>query len=124
MIRFVYPVVTGLFVLAMGMSGFLYLTQAAPMVEAVHDGLGYPLHFFAILGTAKLLGVVAIAVPGFAKLKEWAYAGFTFNLLGAVWAHLAEGHGVGGAAPAAVMAVLMGVSYATRPASRRIDVVA
>ncbi len=124
MIRFVYPIVTGLFVLAMGMSGFLYLTQAAPMVEGVHDGLGYPLHVFAILGTAKLLGVIAIAAPGFAKLKEWAYAGFTFNLLGAVWAHLAEGHGVSGAAPAAVMAVLMAVSYATRPASRRIDVVA
>lgn len=118
--RFVFPATTGLFVLAMLASSLAYLAEAAPMVESVHVGLGYPMHFFGILGTAKLLGALALAAPGLPRLKEWAYAGFTFNLIGAVWAHLASGHGVAGAAPAAFMFVLMAASYATRPADRRL----
>jgi hypothetical protein len=47
------------------------------------------------LGTAKVLGVVAILVPGFRQLKEWAYAGLVFNLAGALYSHLAVGDGLG-----------------------------
>jgi hypothetical protein len=51
--------------------------------------LGYPLYMLAILGTAKILGSVALVVPKFPRLKEWAYAGFVFDFLGAIWSHLA-----------------------------------
>ena len=45
--------------------------------------LGYPMYFFAILGVWKVLGAIAILVPRFPRLKEWAYAGIFFDLTGA-----------------------------------------
>jgi hypothetical protein len=45
--------------------------------------LGYPMYFFAILGAWKVLGAIAILVPRFPRLKEWAYAGIFFDLTGA-----------------------------------------
>jgi hypothetical protein len=53
--------------------------------------LGYPLYFLTILGVWKILGVVAVLVPKFPILKEWAYAGFFFAMSGAVFSHLASG---------------------------------
>lgn len=53
--------------------------------------LGYPIYFLKILGTAKLLGVAALLYGRFPRLKEWAYAGFTFDLIGAFWSHLSSG---------------------------------
>jgi hypothetical protein len=53
--------------------------------------LGYPLYIFKFLAVAKALGIIAILVPGNPRLKEWAYAGFTFDLLGAVYSGLTVG---------------------------------
>jgi hypothetical protein len=53
--------------------------------------LGYPMYIFKFLAVAKILGVIAILVPGNRRLKEWAYAGFTFDLIGAVYSGLAVG---------------------------------
>ena len=47
--------------------------------------LGYPTYILPLLGTAKLLGIIALLVPGFPRLREWAYAGFTFDLVGAMY---------------------------------------
>jgi uncharacterized membrane protein YphA (DoxX/SURF4 family) len=47
--------------------------------------LGYPNYFIPFIGVAKLLGVVAILIPGFPKIKEWAYAGLAFDLIGAAF---------------------------------------
>jgi hypothetical protein len=55
----------------------------------VFTALGYPLYLLPFLGVAKLLGVIALMFPGFPKLKEWAYAGFTFNLSGAIYSGIA-----------------------------------
>src|ERR1700748_693442 len=55
--------------------------------------LGYPLYFLTILGIWKLLGVIAVLVPRFPLLKEWAYAGFFFSMSGAVFSHAALGDG-------------------------------
>lgn len=60
------------------------------MVETMKH-LGYPNYFLKILGTAKLMGVAALLYGYFPLLKEWAYAGFTFDLIGAFWSHLASG---------------------------------
>ncbi|MEN0066377.1 MAG: DoxX family protein [Myxococcota bacterium] len=107
-----YWVSTGLFALALGASGVGYLTGA--MNEALF-ALGYPLHFIYLLGTWKVLGAIALLVPAFPRLKEWAYAGFFFNLTGAAVAHLAV-DGVGEAIPPLVLLAILGVSYTLRPA--------
>lgn len=57
-------------------------------VEYVTTKLGYPQYLIPFLGVAKALGVIAIVVPGFNRLKEWAYAGLVFDLIGAAYSNL------------------------------------
>ena len=92
----------------------------APAVIQPITALGYPLYLASILGVWKLLGAAAITAPGLPRLKEWAYAGVLFDLSGA-----ALSHGLSGdpAAKVAVPLVLLGiaaVSWALRPAIRRL----
>ena len=70
------------------MSAMMYLTKSPELVEGMKF-LGFPMFILPLLGTAKLLGAIALLQPKFKTLKEWAYAGFTFNLIGAIWAHVA-----------------------------------
>lgn len=95
-----------------------YLTRNARMMSTFAS-LGYPDYFPAILGVAKLLGVIALLVPGAPHLKEWAYAGFTFTFIGAALSHLASGQSMAAVMPVISLLVLA-VSYATRPADRRL----
>ena len=44
------------------------------------------------LDVAKILGVIAILIPGYPRLKEWAYAGLAFDLIGATYAQIAKGY--------------------------------
>ena len=81
--RVAYGLTTGIFSLMFLASGAMYLTQAPPIVDGTVGQLGYPMHFLTILGIAKILGAAALLLPVPERLKEWAYAGFTFNLLGA-----------------------------------------
>ena len=60
----------------------------SPEAVAVFQHLGFPAYLLPFLGTAKILGVAAILIPGFQRLKEWAYAGLTFDLVGALYSHL------------------------------------
>jgi hypothetical protein len=55
-------------------------------------GLGYPVYILPFLGWAKILGVIAILVPGLPKIKEWAYAGLFFDLVGA-WYSMISAYG-------------------------------
>ena len=48
-------------------------------------GLGYPTYFILFTGVAKVLGIIAILIPGFPRIKEWAYAGLMFDLIGAIY---------------------------------------
>jgi hypothetical protein len=114
-----YWATTGLFALAMTGSGAGDVVQAAPMVEAVHDQMGYPTYFLIILGVWKLLGVGALLAPGLALVKEWAYAGFVFALTGAAASHVAIGD-IPGAAPALVLTGITAASWWLRPADRRL----
>ncbi len=63
-------------------AGFLHLSHST-QVLATLSHLGYPVYFANILGFWKLAGAIAIAIPRFPRLKEWAYAGFFFDLTGA-----------------------------------------
>lgn len=109
--RVVYWVATLLFVVPQAWSAVQYVTMAPRMAETFTD-LGYPLYVMSFLAVAKLLGIVAVLWGRPAVLKEWAYAGFTFDTLGAAWSHLASGDpGFIVAVPLAFLVVQL-VSYA------------
>ncbi len=82
--------------------------------------LGYPVYFLTILGVWKILGTVALLLPKFPLVKEWAYAGFFFIMSGAIFSHLAVGDPVVEILPSLLLLVLTVVSWYFRPADRRI----
>jgi uncharacterized membrane protein YphA (DoxX/SURF4 family) len=88
--KIIYWAATGLVAAGMGMSAFMYLSNNPELMNNF-QALGLPAYFVMVLGVAKLLGAVALVAPVWARLKEWAYAGFTFTFLGAVWTHIATG---------------------------------
>ncbi len=81
--------------------------------------LGYPVYFLTILGVWKLLGVIALLVPRFPLLKEWAYAGFFFIMTGAIFSHIAVGDAVNELFPSLLLLILTVISWYFRPASRK-----
>lgn len=60
----------------------------------IFEHLGYPRYLLPFIGVAKILGALAILQPSFPRLKEWAYAGITFDLIGALYSHLAVGDSI------------------------------
>jgi hypothetical protein len=115
--RVTYWVTTGLVAALSLFAAFSYLS-ASPEAVAGFAHVGYPPHLRVMLGIAKLLGAVTLVAPGFPKLKEWAYAGFTFTWIAACVAHYTAGDGAAALFPFALL-ILLVVSYATRPATRR-----
>lgn len=115
----VYWVTTALFCLPMTMGGVFDLMQP-PDVTAIMDHLGYPHYLATIIGVGKVLGVLALLAPGFPRLKEWAYAGFTIDLVGASASHAFVGDGVKDIAIPIVILAVGFASYFLRPESRRL----
>ena len=99
------------------MAGFAYLSGGRQVVEGFTH-IGYPQQLRILLGIAKPLGAIALLVPGFPKLKEWAYAGFTFAWIAAFVAHYLAGDG-GKAYMPLLLLVLLAVSYLARPENRQ-----
>lgn len=81
--------------------------------------LGYPLHLLTILGVWKLLGVIAILVPKYPLVKEWAYAGFFFAMTGAMTSHIINRDPFSETFPSMLSLVLVIVSWYFRPAERK-----
>jgi hypothetical protein len=104
-----YWIFTLLFAVPFGIMGTTYLA-GVPMVAEGMARLGYPPYFAKILGVAKLLGFLAVVTGKFSIIKEWAYAGFTFTLIGACFSHLASGEGDKAITPLLFM-IPMVVSY-------------
>jgi len=82
--------------------------------------LGYPVYLLTILSVWKILGVIAILVPKFPLIKEWAYAGFFFVMTGAIVSHLVTGDSVTAILPALLLLVLTILSWYFRPAERKL----
>jgi hypothetical protein len=82
--------------------------------------LGYPAYFLTILGVWKILGVVAVLIPRFPLLKEWAYAGFFFAMSGAIFSHIAVADPLKEILPALLLLILTVTSWYFRPAKRKI----
>lgn len=83
--------------------------------------LGYPRYFLTLLGIWKLLGTIAVLIPRFPLLKEWAYAGFFFSMSGAIFSHIAMGSPANKILPPLLLVFLTVVSWYFRPADRRIN---
>ncbi len=81
--KILYWVFNGLF--AFVGSAIPDVMSSPDAVKGMHGALGYPLYFIPFIGVAKMLGAITIIVPGFPRLKEWAYAGLTFDLIGATY---------------------------------------
>jgi hypothetical protein len=86
-----YWTVTGLFGAFMLFSAIPDIMVVPEAVEMVSGQLGYPAYIIPFLGVAKTLGVIAILIPGFPQIKEWAYAGLVFDLIGATYSGFASG---------------------------------
>lgn len=108
-----YWITTILFALALGASGIGYLTGA--MDPAVFE-LGYPKAFIVLMGALKIIGAIALLIPALPRAKEWVYAGFAFNMIGAAWSHAWIGD-LGGSLPPVVLGSLLLASYLLRPES-------
>jgi len=116
----VYWVTTALVVFELTMGGAWDVLRV-PQVRELIERLGYPPYFLVILGTWKLLGAVALVIPRFPRLKEWAYAGVFFDLTGAVVSLFASGlTNVGAMAYPILMIGVAVASWALRPPSRRL----
>ena len=105
--KIIYWIATGLLAAGMAMSAYMYLTKN-PELMGTFEALGFPVYFISILGVAKLLGAIVLVAPAGSRLKEWAYAGFIFTFIGAIWVHLATGTPFIGPL---VFLVVLGVSY-------------
>lgn len=99
--------------LAVGLAGGIVDILHTDAVLEVVERLQYPLYFFTLLGVFKILGAIALLLPAskFSKLKEWAYAGFTFDFLFASYSHFMIGDPISKVLFPLILLILLGVSY-------------
>ena len=119
-----YWTATILVALPIGSGGVAQVARLQQNVDGFVHVLGYPLYFVTILGVWKVLGAVAILVPRFPRLKEWAYVSIFFDLTGAAASWASVG-GTGEALHITAPLIIAGftvASWALRPQSRTIGV--
>ena len=116
--KIIYWVATLWLALGMTATGIVQILQVKEEVDMMAH-LGYPLYFLVILGVWKLLGVIAILIPKFPLLKEWAYAGFFFAMSGAIISHFAKGDVAINYFGPTLLLVLTVLSWYFRPAYRK-----
>jgi len=114
-----YWVSTGLMAVMSALAAFSYLSGSPQAVQGFAHA-GYPQQLRIILGIAKPLGAIVLLMPGLPRLKEWAYAGFTFAWISAFVAHYLAKDGPKVFMPLILLAILA-VSYVTRPANRQLQ---
>jgi hypothetical protein len=123
--RIIYWIMTVLVAFPIGSGGIAQVMQYFASPHGVVPVLGYPMYFFAILGFWKFFGALTILVPGFPRLKEWAYAGIFFDLTGAAAScALSGGYGAYGfhvIAPLIITGFML-ASWALRPPSRTLGI--
>lgn len=111
-INILYWVFTILAAILMTISSLPDIMKVPEAVTMVTTHLGYPPYFLQFIGVAKALGVIAILVPGFPRIKEWAYAGFFFDMIAAVYSTICVGDGIDKWLPIVIIGMgIMGASY-------------
>ncbi|REC51016.1 DoxX family protein [Chryseobacterium piscium] len=117
--KIIYWVVTVFLSIGMLAGGIQQMLQIGGYNEIITK-LHYPLYVLSILGVWKILGVIAILIPKFPLLKEWAYVGFFFAMSGAAISHFAVGQSFIEALPALILLAVTVLSWYFRPSDRKI----
>lgn len=122
--KIIYWIATLWLALGMTATGILQLLHveaegaiAPPGVYGIKY-LGYPVYFLTLLGIWKLLGVIAVLIPKFPLVKEWAYAGFFFVMSGAIFTHIVVGDPVTELIPSLLLLTMTVFSWYFRPETR------
>ena len=110
-INIIYWIITGLFSAFMIFSSIGGITLEEQAVALLHDHLGYPLYFIQWISVAKILGAIAILIPGWPRVKEWAYFGFFLDLITAVFSFIAVGDPASGWALMFIFMAVLIASY-------------
>ena len=118
--KIIYWIATLWLSLGMTATGIVQLMQVEEEIKSM-ERLGYPAYVLTLLGVWKILGVIAILIPKFTLLKEWAYAGFFFAMSGAIVSHLAVQDPAGELFGPGLLLVLTVVSWYFRPANRKLS---
>jgi hypothetical protein len=106
-----YWIFTGLLAVLMLFGSIPDIMSTPEAVDLIVTHLGYPAYFLPFIGVVKVLGVIAILVPGFPRIREWAYAGFIFDLGGAIYSSIAVGDSPGRWMPLLIGIALIVCSY-------------
>jgi len=117
--KIIYWIATIWLSLGMLSTGIVQLLRTKEEVDMM-TRLGYPVYFLTIIAVWKILGVVAVLMPKFPLLKEWAYAGFFIAMSGAIVSHLIVGHEARELFGPTLLLVLTAVSWYFRPADRKL----
>lgn len=88
-INTLYWIFTILFSALMIFSSWSSILVNEDSVKLIHEMLGFPIYFIPFTGWAKLIGSIAILIPGYYRFKEWAYAGLFFDLIAVVYSGIA-----------------------------------
>lgn len=118
--KIIYWAVTIFLSFGMLAGGVQQMLQIGGYNEIIEQ-LGYPKYLLSILGVWKILGVIAILIPKFPLLKEWAYAGFFFAMSGAAISHFSVGQPLIEAMPSLILLVVTILSWYFRPESRKLS---
>jgi len=118
--KIIYWIATLWLALGMASTGSVQLMRM-PEDLALMSRIGFPAYFLTIIGIWKLLGVVAVLMPKFPLLKEWAYAGFFFSMSGAVFCHIASGSAALDFFGPILLIVLTVTSWYFRPVERKLQ---
>jgi len=120
--KIIYWIATSWLALGMVSTGVVQLLKTKDGQGGVDmiTHLGYPVYLLTILGVWKILGVIAVLIPKFPLLKEWAYAGFFFVMTGAIFSHLAMNDSVKEMLPGLLLLILVIISWYFRPPDKKI----
>ena len=117
--KIIYWIATISLSLGMVSSAIVQLLKMKEEVD-MFTHLGYPVYFLTILAVWKFLGVVALLIPKYPLLKEWAYAGLFFAMSGALISHIILGDSVKEKFPPVLLLILIVVSWYFRPSDRKV----
>jgi hypothetical protein len=117
--KIIYWIATAWLALGMLSTGIVQLIQYEPEVTRM-EALGYQSYLLPLLGICKVLALVAIFIPRYPLIKEWAYAGLFFMMMGAVYSHIAHGDPASDIFGPGLLLVLTVVSWYFRPAEKKI----
>ncbi|BAU54858.1 DoxX family protein [Mucilaginibacter gotjawali] len=112
-------IITGILSICIFTGGLFQALQMKQTIQGFKP-LGYPTYFISLIGVWKVLGIIAILIPGFKLLKEWAYAGIFFTMSGAVISHIASNDVSLQIIAPVLLAVFTVLSWYLRPANRKI----